>query len=77
MTSGIAVAEVSAAFHRKLREVAVDLDVFKALHGQFQYDLGSELWRLIAPTEVLLEEVRALFAGSTDRCSCVRLMLYI
>ena len=62
VTSGIAVAEVSAAFHRKLREDAVDLDVFKALHGQFQYDLGNELWRLIPPTEVLLEQVRALFA---------------
>jgi predicted nucleic acid-binding protein len=62
VTSGIAVAEVSAAFHRKLREDAVDLDVFRALHGQFQYDLENGLWRLIAPTEALLEEVRGLFA---------------
>lgn len=43
MTSGIAVAEVSAAFHRKLREDAVSLDVFNALHGQFQYDLENGL----------------------------------
>jgi predicted nucleic acid-binding protein len=62
VTSGIAVAEVSAAFHRKFREGAVDLDVFSALHGQFQYDLENGLWRLIPPTEALLEEVRALFA---------------
>jgi predicted nucleic acid-binding protein len=62
MTSGIAVAEVSAAFHRKLREDAVSLDVFNALHGQFQYDLENGLWRLIAPTEALLEQVRGLFA---------------
>jgi predicted nucleic acid-binding protein len=63
VTSGIAVAEVSAAFHRKLCEDAVDPDVFKALHGQFQYDLANGLWRLIAPTEALLEQVRILFAG--------------
>jgi predicted nucleic acid-binding protein len=61
VTSGIAVAEISAAFHRKFREGAVDQDVFKALQGQFQHDLSSGLWRLIAPTEALLEEVRALF----------------
>ena len=62
VTSGIAVAEISAAFHRKSREGAVDQDVFKALRGQFQHDLSSGIWRLIAPTEALLEEVRALFS---------------
>ena len=62
VTSGIAVAEVSAAFHRKLREGAVSLDVFNALHGQFQYDLENGSWRLIALTEALLEQVRGLFA---------------
>lgn len=62
VTSGIAVAEVSAAFHRKFREGAVDRDVFEALHGQFQHDLNSGLWRLIGPTEALLERVRVLFS---------------
>jgi predicted nucleic acid-binding protein len=62
VTSGIAVAEVSAAFHRKFREGAVDPDVFNALHGQLHYDLENGLWRLIPPTEALLEEVRGLFA---------------
>jgi predicted nucleic acid-binding protein len=62
VTSGIAVAEVSAAFHRKFREGALDLDVFEALHGQFQHDLENGLWRLIAPTEALLGGVRSLFA---------------
>lgn len=61
VTSSIAVAEVSAAFHRKLREHAVDLEVFKALQGQFQHDLEDGLWRLIVPTEALLEQVRGLF----------------
>ena len=61
VTSGAAVAEVSAAFHRKLRESAIDLDVFKALNGQFQHDLENGLWRLIVPTEALLEQVRVLF----------------
>ena len=61
VTSGIAVAEISAAFHRKFREGAVERDVFDALHGQFQHDLRNGLWRLIGPTEALLEEVRTLF----------------
>ena len=62
VTSGIALAEISAAFHRKFREESVDRDVFKALQGQFQQDVSNGLWRLIAPTEALLEEVRTLFA---------------
>src|SRR5438128_3713646 len=61
VTSGIAVAEISAAFHRKFREGAVDHDVFKALHGQFQHDLTNVLLRLIVPTEALIEHVRVLF----------------
>lgn len=71
VTSAVAVAEVSAAFHRKLREDAVGPDVFKALHGQFQYDLENGLWRLIAPTEALLEQVRVLF-GRLDRSVFLR-----
>jgi len=61
VTSGIAVAEISAAFHRKFREGAVDRDVFDALHGQFRHDLTNGLWRLIGPTEALLEQVRTFF----------------
>ena len=61
VTSGIAVAEVSAAFHRKLRENAVDRTAFRALHGQFEHDVEQGLWKLIAPTEVLLQQVHALF----------------
>ena len=61
VTSGIAVAEVSAAFHRKLREGVVGHDVFAALHGQFQHDLKNELWRLIGPTEALFDQVRTFF----------------
>lgn len=61
VTSGIAVAEISAAFHRKFREGAVDREIFDALHGQFQHDLTNGLWRLIGPTEALLEEVRTFF----------------
>lgn len=63
VTSGIAVAEVSAAFHRKLREGAVTPAVFRALQGQFQHDLEAGLWTCIGPTEALLAEVRDLFAG--------------
>ena len=62
VTSGIAVAEVSAAFHRKLREGGIDLRVFRALQGQFKHDLDAGLWRLAGPTEALIEDVRALFS---------------
>ena len=62
VTSGIAVAEVSAAFHRKLREGGIDPRVFRALQGQFKHDLDAGLWRLAGPTEALIEDVRALFS---------------
>lgn len=61
VTSGIAVAEVSAAFHRKFREGAVDKTVFKGLQGQFAHDVDHGLWTLVGPTEALLSEVQALF----------------
>jgi len=62
VTSGIAVAEVSAAFHRKLREGAIERPVFRALQGQFAHDLDAGLWQLAAPTEALLRDVQAAFA---------------
>lgn len=61
MTSGIVVAEVSAAFHRKFREGAVDRAVFKGLQGQFEHDVAHGLWTLVGPTESLLQDVQALF----------------
>ena len=61
-TSGIAVAEVAAAFHRKLREGSIDLPLFKALQGQFHHDVTRGLWTLIEPTPALLQQIRALFA---------------
>jgi predicted nucleic acid-binding protein len=69
MSSGIAVAEVSAAFHRKLREGAVTLEVFKALQGQFVHDLDNGLWKLAGPTEALLREVQSAFARLTRSTS--------
>ena len=61
VTSGIAVAEVSAAFHRKLREGAVDRPVFRALQSQFDHDVQDGLWKLVGPTEALLQQVQSLF----------------
>jgi predicted nucleic acid-binding protein len=66
VTSGIAVAEVSAAFHRKLREGSIEQPVFRALQGQFTHDLDAGLWRLAAPTEALLREVQSSFARLTS-----------
>jgi hypothetical protein len=62
VTSGVAVAEVSSAFHRKLREGAVDHDVFEALMGQFEQDLEDGLWYLAGPSEELFRQVHAFFA---------------
>jgi predicted nucleic acid-binding protein len=62
VTSGIAIAEVSAAFHRKLREGGIERHVFRALQGQFAHDLNAGLWRLVGPTEALLREVQTAFA---------------
>jgi predicted nucleic acid-binding protein len=61
-TSGIAVGEVAAAFHRKLREGSIDIPLFEALQGQFHHDVTRGLWTLIEPTPVILQQVRALFA---------------
>lgn len=61
VSSGIVVAEVSAAFHRKLREGAVTPAVFRALQGQFVHDVDEGLWRLADPTAGLLREVQAAF----------------
>ncbi len=60
-SSAIAVAEVSAAFHRKLREGALQTAAFKALQGQFAHDLKIGLWTLIPVNDVLLDDVRTLF----------------
>ena len=74
VSSGIAVAEVSAVFHRKWREEAVTPAVFKALQGQFVHDVDAGLWKLADPTAALLRDVqtaltrlnRAVFVRSLD-----------
>src|SRR3974390_589958 len=62
VSSAIAVAEVSAAFHRKLREGSIEPATFKALQGQFSHDVRTGLWTLVPITDVLLESVQALFS---------------
>jgi predicted nucleic acid-binding protein len=71
VTSGIAVAEVSAAFHRKFREGAVGPATFRALQGQFAHDLEQGLWSLVGPSEDLLRQVQTLFA-TLDRAVSLR-----
>jgi predicted nucleic acid-binding protein len=62
ISSGIAVVEVSAAFHRKLREGGIESRVFRALHGQFAHDLDVGLWKLAGPSEAVLREAQAAFS---------------
>jgi predicted nucleic acid-binding protein/antitoxin (DNA-binding transcriptional repressor) of toxin-antitoxin stability system len=62
-SSAIAIAEVASAFHRKLREGAIDAQTFKALHGQFGHDVKTGLWTLVPVSEALLESVQAFFAS--------------
>jgi len=62
-SSAIAIAEVSAAFHRKYREGAIDAAVWKALNGQFSHDLKAGLWTLAPVSDVVMDGVRTLFAG--------------
>jgi predicted nucleic acid-binding protein len=62
VSSGVAVVEVSAAFHRKLRAGAIESRVLRALQGQFAHDLDTGLWRLAGPTEAVLREAQAAFS---------------
>lgn len=62
VSSAVAVAEVSAAFHRKFREGAAEADSHTAVQSQFAHDLKAGLWTLIPVTDVLLESVHRLFA---------------
>ncbi|MGB7156553.1 MAG: type II toxin-antitoxin system VapC family toxin [Tepidisphaeraceae bacterium] len=62
VSSAIAVAEVSSAFHRKLREGAVNAEAHAALQGQFAHDVRAGVWGMIPITDVLLENVRTLFS---------------
>ena len=62
VSSCIAVVEVSAAFHRNLREGAIELRVLRALQGQFTHDLDTGLWRLAGPTEAVLRDAQAAFS---------------
>jgi predicted nucleic acid-binding protein len=71
VSSGIAIVEVAAAFHRKLREGAIELRVLKALQGQFAHDLDTGLWKLAGPTEAVLREAQAAFSR-LDRSVFVR-----
>ena len=61
VSSGVALAEVSAAFHRKLRESSINRTTFDALNGQFRHDLTNGLWQLVPPTEALLDQVREVY----------------
>jgi hypothetical protein len=71
VSSGIAVVEVSAAFHRKLREGGIEPRVLRALQGQFAHDLDTGLWQLAGPTEAVLRETQAAFSR-LDRSVFVR-----
>jgi predicted nucleic acid-binding protein len=62
VTSAIAIAEVSAAFHRNGREGSMSLKGVASLQGQFDYDTRSGLWTMRPVSEAMLENVAKLFA---------------
>lgn len=62
VSSAVALAEISAAFHRKFREGAIQQETLVALEGQFAHDLKSSVWTFIPVTDALLEDVRALLS---------------
>jgi predicted nucleic acid-binding protein len=62
ISSSIAVAEVAAAFHRKLRENALDTDVFEALQLQFSRDVRQGMWTMVPVSDALLGSVHLLFS---------------
>lgn len=66
VTSGIAVAEVASAFHRKRREGAIDKSVLAALQGQFAHDLKQAVWTLVPVSEALITSVQKLFGVLDD-----------
>ena len=70
-SSSIAVAEVSAAFHRKWREGGIKPADFNALRGQFQHDLSDGLWSLVPITDDLLGAAQDLF-GALDAKTFLR-----
>jgi predicted nucleic acid-binding protein len=62
VSCSIAVAEISAAFHRKLREGAIEIGTFRALQSQFSHDLRRGLWTLVPASDALIGLVHDLFA---------------
>jgi predicted nucleic acid-binding protein len=63
VSSAIALPEVSAAFHRNLRENAIKPGTFQALLGQFSQDLKAGMWKLVPITDEVLGRVQELFAS--------------
>jgi predicted nucleic acid-binding protein len=71
VSSSIVQAEVSAAFHRKLREQAIAANLYGALQEQFTQDVRDGLWALVPASDAVLDDVRRLFE-SLDRSVYLR-----
>ncbi len=65
-TSGIAIAEVAAAFHRKLREGSIDDPMFEALQGQFHHDV-RETRTTLRSRRVMASNTSATLCGRFPR----------
>lgn len=60
-SSALAIAEVSAAFHRNLREGGIARKTFDGAVGQFSLDVANNVWNFSPITIKILDDIRNLF----------------
>ncbi len=60
-SAAIARLEVSAVFHRKLREQTLSAVIHRELHRQFAEDIAAGVWHLLPMTEALLVKAQTAY----------------
>jgi predicted nucleic acid-binding protein len=60
-SAAIARLEVSAVFHRKLREQTISTAIHRELHRQFAEDVAAGVWHFLPATEALLVKAQTAY----------------